>query len=225
MNLMNILSIINIVTNEAVDKWNEIIQSTMNSNPSKSYLSNDSYNSVDDPHGYLHQTLQNQEILNELNSNDIPNHILTLKVGDICLLMRSIAPDEGLTRNARVKIIGMQNRTVRVRKLSDGKQYTVHRITFKHKLPFGRSFEMLRKQLPLTLAYAITVNKAQGQTFNKQLFDLRQQSFAHGHLYVALSRIRNPLDILIFASDDQIENNTLKSITNIVYNELLFDVD
>lgn len=200
-----------------------MIQDSMNTNNSRTYLSRDSYDSVDDLHGYLHETLRNPEILNSLNWNDVPKHELHLKTGDICLLMRNIAPDEGLTRNTRVRIIALYDNTVRVKKVSNGKEYTIHRITFKHKLPFGRSFEMLRHQLPLQLAYAMTINKSQGQEFQRVLLDLRTPCFSHGHLYVALSRIRRPRDILILADAEQIDGTSLKSTTNVVYKELLFD--
>lgn len=42
-------------------------------------------------------------------------------------------------------------------------------------------------QLPLMLAWAVTIHKAQGKTFERVIIDL-PQSFAHGQTYVALSR-------------------------------------
>lgn len=46
-------------------------------------------------------------------------------------------------------------------------------------------------QFPLKLAWAITVNKSQGKTFNKIAFDIGNGAFAHGQTYVALSRCRS----------------------------------
>lgn len=43
-------------------------------------------------------------------------------------------------------------------------------------------------QYPITLAWAITIHKAQGKTFDKVLIDLGWGAFAHGQTYVALSR-------------------------------------
>ena len=44
------------------------------------------------------------------------------------------------------------------------------------------------KKYPMRLAWAITIHKSQGQTFEKVIIDMSQGSFAPGQLYVALSR-------------------------------------
>lgn len=43
-------------------------------------------------------------------------------------------------------------------------------------------------QVPLQLAWAVTIHKAQGKTFEKVTIELGKRTFAHGQLYVALSR-------------------------------------
>ena len=60
-----------------------------------------------------------------------------------------------------------------------------------HPAPSLTPFEFVRTQFPVNLAFAMTINKAQGQTFGRVGLSLLQPVFSHGQLYVALSRVRS----------------------------------
>ena len=80
-----------------------------------------------------------------------------------------------------------------------------------------------RTQFPVRLAYAMTFNKAQGQTLNRVLVDLTSGgAFSHGHLYVAMSRVRHGDNLAVFV-DKEDEKSLRLHTAHIVHHELLFE--
>jgi ATP-dependent exoDNAse (exonuclease V), alpha subunit - helicase superfamily I member len=55
-------------------------------------------------------------------------------------------------------------------------------------IPNDLPFNFKTIQFPVKVLFAVTINKAQGQTFKHIGIDLRQDCFTHRQLYVALSR-------------------------------------
>lgn len=60
-----------------------------------------------------------------------------------------------------------------------------------HEITRKKPFIQRTDQFPLKLAYAFTIHKSQGQTYEKVILDLNSHIFAPGQLYVALSRAKS----------------------------------
>jgi len=76
-------------------------------------------------------------------------------------------------------------------------------------------------QFPLKLAWAITIHKSQGLTFDKVIIDLDRGTFAHGQLYVALSRATSleglVLKTPIKKGHIKVDRRVVKFLTNFQY--------
>uniref|UniRef100_A0ABD2WEM7 DNA replication helicase domain-containing protein n=1 Tax=Trichogramma kaykai TaxID=54128 RepID=A0ABD2WEM7_9HYME len=91
----------------------------------------------------------------------------------------------------------------------------LNRITLYSENDYPFTFK--RRQFPVKLAFAMTINKSQGQTFNKVVIDLRRDVFSHGQLYVAMSRVRSWDSLKIYLGNHSREEYKVK---NYVYKEL-----
>ncbi|XP_055932759.1 uncharacterized protein LOC129962790 [Argiope bruennichi] len=63
-----------------------------------------------------------------------------------------------------------------------------------------------RIQFPIRLAFAMTINKSQGQTMSVCGLDLRTPCFSHGQLYVACSRVGKQSSLFVLAKDGLTKN-------------------
>jgi hypothetical protein len=188
--------------NERVDYWNQRIQK-LNTNPAHELKSHDYFTDVDDPHGHLSSILT-EDVLNAYSNTQVPNHIMFLKNGDVCLVMRPMKAS-GVASNTRVRIEEIKSRLIKARTLDDADQIVyIPRMRFKFCLKYTSSFSMTRVQFPLKLCYAMTINKSQGQSFQQVLIDFSDDAFSHGHTYVSLSRARYFNKVRIIVRDDNI---------------------
>lgn len=79
-------------------------------------------------------------------------------------------------------------------------------------------FTLKRKQFPISVCYAMTVNKSQGQTVQNVGLYLPNPVFGHGQMYVAVSRVTSPTGLKIVTVDEDPSQNGLTR--NIVYREI-----
>ena len=81
-------------------------------------------------------------------------------------------------------------------------------------------FKLKRRQFPFILAFAITINKSQGQTFDSVGLYKPENIFSHGQLYVAVSRTRNNSNLKIY-TENAIHVANKVYLKNFVIDELL----
>lgn len=73
-------------------------------------------------------------------------------------------------------------------------------------IPTDAPIQFKRLQFPIRLAFAMTINKSQGQSMKICGLDLENACFSHGQLYVACSRVGKPTDLFIFAENGETRN-------------------
>ena len=161
----------------------------------------------------------NTEYLNSLQPNGFPQHMLSLKPGIPLMLLRNLNPRQGLCNGTRLifdKCIN--NKLLQCRIVGSERLVLIPRITFIPKVK-EYPFEWQRRQFPVRVAFATSINKSQGQTFKNVGIWLRGQAFSHGQLYVAYSRVSSP-DQLKFAI---MQDSNQKELTakNIMFHEVL----
>ena len=151
------------------------------------------------------------------------------------MLLRNWNVEDGLTNGTRLRVTRLRNRQGDpLSHLLECKVITnngdAERTVWVPRMAFtvtsdvsGLDYDFKRVQFPVTLAFAMTIHKSQGQTFDKVGIYLEHPVFTHGQLYVAMSRCRNPDHLKVFNLCDS-DNETLrKSTVNIVWQDVLYD--
>ena len=161
------------------------------------------------------------ELLNQLSVSGMPEHELRLKPNMVVMLLRNLSPIEGLCNGTRLLVLRVLNGRLLEAKIATGTRAgdVVYIPRIKLSPDEGLfPFEWSRLQFPVRIAFAMTINKAQGQTLTRVGVYLAQPCFSHGQLYVAGSRVGLPSHIrFAVASNASGEFWT----ANIVYKEAL----
>ena len=122
---------------------------------------------------------------------------LVLKVGAQVMLLTNLDPALGLVNGSRGVVEGFEAGLPLVKFLSTK---TAIKIGF-HCWDSEGDIPLQRKQIPLRLAYALTIHKAQGASLDSALVDIGRNTFEYGQAYVALSRVRSLEALYVYEID------------------------
>lgn len=206
-------------TNELADSVNNHIVLLLPSTE-KEYVSADSIAKSTGPHE-AYDLLYPVEFLNSLDGNNFPPHRLILKKGVPVMLLRNLNQTDGLCNGTRLIITSLGEMIIEAKIMTgthSGQSVVIPRITLSlktNKWPFI----LQRRQYPIKVCYAMTINKSQGQTLSAVGVYLKRPVFTHGQRYVAVSRATSKQGLKILIEDEQ--GNCTNETRNIVYREVL----
>jgi len=110
-----------------------------------------------------------------------------LKIGAQVMLLHNLDPEDGLVNGSRGVVEGFTSEglpRVKFASLEYARTIDRHQWTTEDS-------PIIREQIPLRLAYALTIHKAQGASLDSALVDIGSSTFEYGQAYVALSRVRS----------------------------------
>jgi hypothetical protein len=166
-----------------------------------------------------------EEIANEYSASCFPEHKLRIFIGCPVMILRKYS---GQVNNGdRAVIVSISTYRLGLRMLSGSK---IGRIVHMPRMIYtptkdSMRLEMQRLQFGIVVSFGITVSKSQSCGFKNVGIWLNDHLFAHGHLYLALSRLQVSSDgdySLLFASrKDIMKDHRGVFAKNIVYKEVL----
>ena len=146
-----------------------------------------------------------------------PHHLHIMK-GMVIVLLRSLSPKHELCNSTRLILIKATNTHLycKIATWDYGiGEVLIPTIRIKHR--DEQFIEWKRRQLPVTPAFAMTINKIQGQILSVVGVRLEEPTFTHRQLYVTASWLGDPQHLHI-----AVIKSVRRKTRNVVYEEILW---
>ena len=160
------------------------------------------------------------DFLRSMEPASLPLSQLKMKIGCPLMLLRNLDPGKGLCNGTRLLLLNAYPRVLDVLIISSnhcGDKAFIPRTILK-PTSHHYSFTFRRRQFPIRLSFAMTINKAEGQSLIYIGLHLLSAVFCHRQLYVALSRATSSSNVHIL-----LPSTMLNKTKNVVYEEVLLD--
>ena len=142
------------------------------------------------------------------------------------MLLQNLSIGSGLCNGTRMIVRDMNVNVLKVEVITGVLRGSVHlllRVSLDTSSDVSIPFNLSRRQFPIKLAYGMTINKSQGQTFDRVGLLLPEPVFTHRQLYITCLRVlsEDSLKIQVINGPKQGKTDAVTVTENVAFEEVL----